>query len=97
VPLCTPCRITSEIKLVFDNRMFIKLDLACLLTDQLSVYKSYISATLRLCKYIGFFLTFCGFLLFYLPVYLFYSDCCLCMVCITSFVYYRMQLVALLH
>ena len=89
------CHITSEMRHVFDNRVFIKLGLACLLTDLLSVSKSYISPTLRLCKFVGFS-TFYG-LLFYLPVYLFNSNCYLCMLCITNFVYYRMLLVALLH
>lgn len=51
------CHITSEIKHVFDNRVFIKLDLVCLLTDLLCVCKFYISPTLRLCKFLGF-LTF---------------------------------------
>ena len=49
------CRTTSEIKHVFENKVFIKLDMACLLTVLLSVYKSYISPTLRLCKFVGFF------------------------------------------
>lgn len=63
------CHITSEIKHVFYYRVFIKFDLACLLTDLLSVCKSYISPTLRLCKFVGFF----NFFFFLLVIVLFTS------------------------
>jgi hypothetical protein len=49
------CHIAAEIKHVLDTRVFINLGLACLLTDLLSVCKCYISPTLRLCKFVGFF------------------------------------------